>query len=136
MAKTGVYAQSELSSVVGPLFDDVADRIGHIPGALETPIATYEMVDGGLAIVVGYAYDGEAPEGTEVVELPEQLAVCTEHHGHLSGIGDSWMALHEWIGAAGHEFDGACREHYVVAEMEDQSDWIVELQQPIRQPAS
>ena len=75
----------------------------------------------------------EPPAGTEIVDLPQQSAVCGVHLGPMATIHESWQALHRWIVENGYTFDGPCRELYVRAESTDQADWVTELQQPIRQ---
>src|SRR5690625_2314529 len=65
-----VKEQPEIAGVVGPAFDAIASIIGSEKGALETPIASYQMVEDGTHIVVGYDYDGEPVDGCEIIELP------------------------------------------------------------------
>lgn len=127
-----VGSQPEVAGVVGPAFDAVAQVIGDVRGALETPIAEYDNTEDGLSITAGYAYAGSAREGFEIVELPAvDAAVCGVHLGPMSGIAESWQAIHAEILARGFVPSGACRELYVRAESEDQSDWVTELQQPV-----
>lgn len=76
-----------------------------------------------------------APSGTQVVELEATDAVCGVHLGPVTGLPASWQELHRGAVDNGHEFAGPCREHYVRAEGEDQSDWVIELQQPITRSA-
>jgi DNA-binding transcriptional MerR regulator len=131
VARRATLQLDTLGEHIGPMFDAVAATIGHIPGALATPMATYSVHEGGMDVVVGYAYAGEAPPGTEAVELAPGEAVCGVHLGPMAGIGESWQALHRWIVDNGYGFAGPCRELYVRAVGEDQSDWVTELQQPI-----
>jgi effector-binding domain-containing protein len=49
----------------------------------------------------------------------------------MARIGESWQALHRWVSDNGYRYDGPCRELYVRAESDDQSDWVTELQQPV-----
>ena len=131
VARRATLQLDTLGEHIGPMFDAVAATIGHIPGALATPMATYSVHEGGMDVVVGYAYAGDAPPGTEAVELAPVEAVCGVHLGPMVGIGESWQALHRWIVDNGYGFAGPCRELYVRAVGEDQSDWVTELQQPI-----
>jgi predicted transcriptional regulator YdeE len=127
-----VSDQPAVAGVVGPAFDAVAAVIGNERGALETPIAQYEMRDDTLHIVVGYAYRGPAREGIEIVELPgSELAVCGIHLGPMDHISESWQALHAEIIDRGLVHAGPCRELYVRAVSDDQADWVTELQQPV-----
>ncbi|PQZ60049.1 MULTISPECIES: MerR family transcriptional regulator [unclassified Microbacterium] len=126
-----VADQPAVAGVVGPAFDAVAEIIGDTH-SLTTPIAEYETLDDGLQIIVGYAYAGPAREGFEIVELPAvEDAVCGIHLGSMAHISESWQAIHAEVFARGLVHDGPCRELYVRAVAEDQSDWVTELQQPV-----
>lgn len=133
-ARRAVVAdQPEVASVVGPSFDAVAGIIGDERGTLATPIAQYETIDDGLQIIAGYAYTGPARDGFEIVELAAaEAAVCGVHLGSMEHIAESWQAIHAEIFARGLVHSGPCRELYVRAISEDQSDWVTELQQPVR----
>lgn len=128
-----VAEQPEVAGVVGPAFDAIAEIIGDQPGSLTTPIAQYETIHDGLEIIVGYAYTGPAREGFAIIELPAaETAVCGIHLGSMDRIAESWHAIHSEIFARGLVHDGPCRELYVRAVSDDQSDWVTELQQPVR----
>lgn len=127
-----VSEQPEVAGVIGPMFDRVAGIIGHTPGALETPIAQYDNDESGMRIVAGYAYDGEPQPDLQIVELPAvPRAVCGIHLGSMERIAESWQAVHDETVARGLVPSGPCRELYVRAESDDQSDWVTELQQPV-----
>lgn len=129
-----VSEQPELINVVGPTFDAVAEIIGGVCGALETPIAVYSNEEDGLEAIIGYAYQGPAQEGFELIGLPaEQEAFVAVHLGEIQGIGSSWQALHEEIIARGYAPSGPCRELYLRADESGRTDeFVVELQQPVR----
>jgi len=128
-----VAEQSEVAGVVGPAFDTVAGIIGDEGGSLATPIALYQMAEDGLQIVAGYAYPGPARDGFDIIDLPAvENAVCGVHLGSMEHIAESWQALHAEILARGLVHSGPCRELYVRAVSGDQSDWVTELQQPVR----
>lgn len=130
--RTVVADQPSVAGVVGPAFDTVAEIIGDTH-SLATPIAEYETLEDGLQVIVGYAYAGPARDGFEIVELPAaEEAVCGIHLGSMEHIAESWQAIHAEIFARGLVHDGPCRELYVRAVSEDQSDWVTELQQPVR----
>lgn len=131
VARKATLDRERLGEHIGPMFDSVAAGIGHIPGSLATPVATYSESEAGMDVVVGYAYAGDPPADAEVVDLPTVDAVCAVHLGPMTTIGESWQALHSWVVDNAHTFAGPCRELYVRAEGEDQSDWVTELQQPI-----
>lgn len=130
--RTIVADQPAVAGVVGPAFDTVAEIIGDTH-SLSTPIAEYETLDDGLQVIVGYAYSGPAQDGFEIIELPaSDEAVCGIHLGSMDHISESWHAIHTEIFARGLVHDGPCRELYVRAISDDQSDWVTELQQPVR----
>lgn len=131
VAVIATLAPDRLAEHIGPMFDRVAAALQHGRGALETPIATYAESEAGMDVVVGYGNPGPAPEGTTLVELPEITAVCGVHLGPMTGIHASWQDLHRWVIDNGYTFAGPCRELYVRAETDDQSDWVTELQQPV-----
>ena len=132
-AGTAIVAeQPEVSGVIGPLFARIAEVIGSVSGSLRTPIAQYEYGESGLRITAGYEYDGPAQEGIEIIELPAvERALCGIHLGTMDRIGQSWQSVHDEIVARGMAPSGPCRELYVRAESDDQSDWVTELQQPV-----
>ncbi|WP_282845762.1 MerR family transcriptional regulator [Microbacterium oxydans] len=130
--RTIVADQPAVAGVVGPAFDTVADIIG-VDHSLATPIAQYETLDDGLQVIAGYIYTGPARNGVEIIELPAaEEAVCGIHLGSMDHIAASWHAIHTEIVARGLTHDGPCRELYVRAVSDDQSDWVTELQQPVR----
>ncbi|WP_431785175.1 MerR family transcriptional regulator [Microbacterium maritypicum] len=130
--RTVVADQPAVAGVVGPAFDAVAEIIGDTH-SLATPIAQYETLDDGLQVIAGYVYSGPARDGVEIVELPGATeSVCGIHLGSMEHIAESWHAIHTEIFARGLVHDGPCRELYVRAVSEDQSDWVTELQQPVR----
>jgi effector-binding domain-containing protein len=128
-----VRDQRTMASVVGPAFDRIASILGGTIGALDTPIAAYSLTAEGTEVTVGYEYAGEPHPGFEILTLAAvEEALTTVHHGSMSRIHLSWQALHEQIRAHGYEPYGPCREFYIRAASSDQSDWITELQQPVR----
>lgn len=125
-------SQPEIADVVGPAFDAVAAIIGDECGSLTTPIAQYDATEEGTEIIAGYAYEGPARDGFDRVDLPAaDTAICGIHLGSMDGIALSWHAIHTEIIARGFVPSGPCRELYVRAESDDQSDWVTELQQPV-----
>ncbi|MDO5737165.1 MAG: MerR family transcriptional regulator [Propionibacteriaceae bacterium] len=132
-ALSGNLDPTVLETHIGPMFDSVATKLTAVHASLATAIATYAEVEGGMDVVVGYAHDGDAPEGLEIVDLPAATAVCGVHLGPMSRINESWQGVHRWLVENNYDYDGPCRELYVRAESEDQQDWVTELQQPVRQ---
>ena len=127
-----VGEQAEVASIVGPAFDAVAEALDAVGASRATPIAQYSSGDDGMLITVGYEYAGLPLEGVEIAELPAvATAICGVHLGAMDRIAHSWMALHDEILARGYVPSGPCRELYVRAISDDQSDWVTELQQPV-----
>ncbi|REC98707.1 DNA-binding transcriptional MerR regulator [Microbacterium sp. AG157] len=123
---------AEMADVVGPAFDAVAAVIGAEKGALDTPVAQYAVREDGTEVIAGYLYLGTVHDGIEIVELPAvEIAVCGIHLGSMERIGESWQSIHAQILDRGYVPSGPCRELYVRAESDDQSDWVTELQQPV-----
>lgn len=132
-ARTRTVPVEEVGMHVGPLFDAVEAALPDARGLLETPIAEYRLTDEGMHLTVGYAYGGAPVDGVELIDLPAvPSAVCGIHLGAMSGISETWHALHAEMLARGFEPAGPCRELYVRAVSDDQSDWVTELQQPVR----
>ncbi|MGJ9373868.1 GyrI-like domain-containing protein [Nesterenkonia sp. CF4.4] len=133
--KVRVAEQPKLAGVVGPTFDAVAEIIGGVRGALETPIAAYAAEADRIEATIGYAYGGDAREGVELVSLPAAgLAFVAVHLGEIAGISETWRDLHEGIIARGFEPYGPCRELYLRADESGRTDeFVVELQQPVRE---
>ncbi|MDQ0614541.1 DNA-binding transcriptional MerR regulator [Microbacterium sp. W4I4] len=132
VGRTKTVPEEEVGLTVGPMFGAVEDALPDPHGMLETPVAEYDLTDDGMRITVGYAYSGDPIEGLELIDLPAvERSVCGIHLGPMSGIRDTWHALHAEMLARGYVPSGPCRELYVRAESEDQSDWVTELQQPV-----
>ena len=131
IARTATVDPDRLAEHIEPMFEAVSAALWDIRGSLDTPIATYAQTEAGMDVVAGYAYGGAAPEGTEVIELREAVAVCGVHLGATARVRESWQDLHHWVFTNGYAFAGPCRELYVRAESEDQGDWVIELQQPV-----
>lgn len=75
----------------------------------------------------------DAVEGFEIATLPAVAdAVVGIHLGSMDRIHESWQAVHQEILARGYVPDGPCRENYLRSGSDDQSDWVNELQQPVR----
>ena len=132
-ARTAIVPFDEIGLHVGPMFDAVEAALPDECGLLDTPLAEYRATEDGMHLTIGYAYGGDRVDGVELVELPAVAsAVCGIHLGPMSGISDTWHALHAEMLARGFVPSGPCRELYVRAVSDDQSDWVTELQQPVR----
>lgn len=132
-----VPGPSDVSAVISPMFERLGQDLPRAGISLDgTAIATYEAAEGGeLAITAGYpvTVDQVALDGVDVVDLPAHDRVATVlHRGSMSGIGDSWQALHIWIEQNGFQHSAAARELYLETPSGRLDDWVTELQQPIR----
>lgn len=133
-AHVTTVSEDEVGESVGPLFSGIEEVLGDQRGALDTPIAQYDLGENGMTITAGYAYGGSPRPEFEIVELPAlDRAICGIHLGSMDRIRDTWSAVHAEIIARGFVPSGPCRELYVRAVSEDQSDWVTELQQPVVQ---
>ncbi len=146
IAPVTVYAASGIAPGSGPEnVSPVIDRVlPPLRAALQAPgveyrepgIFWYEPVEGtdDLRVWVSWQAGGSPAEGDgwQVVELPPvDKAATLTYRGEMTGIGEAWHALMRDAAAAGDVFTGPCREVYVYAEG-PQSEWITELQQPVR----
>lgn len=139
-AKRGhVRTQPEIAAFVGRSFGELASAIMNTrgPGHMDVAIATYDMSDDGIDVVVGYGYDAPL-DGAESVDLPAaEQAACAVHLGSMDGIGASWQALATWIEAQGLRPVGVARESYLNTEpQDDQAQWVTELQWPVERAGS
>jgi DNA-binding transcriptional MerR regulator len=134
------WGPENIGPVVGPMYPeaegmlDAAGITGYGPA-----IALYEADESGegtgVRVIAGFVVPegtGEVP-GLELHELAgvEQAAV-TVHRGEVTGIGDSWMALTDWIAQNGYELAGVCREVYWTPGDRPQSEWVTDLVQPVQ----
>ena len=131
-AVTDTMNPADMGRRIGPMFDQVGAILADAGASMAMPTATYAETDAGMDVVVGFAYDGAAPSGLEIVELPAGSAVCGVHLGPMDRIHESWQAMHRWLVENNYEYAGPCRELYVRSESEDQKDWVTELQQPVK----
>lgn len=127
-----VEQPQETAAHVERIFAEAQARIEAVGGSLATPIAVYDADERGMRVTAGYAIEREV-EGLDSVELPAApIGACAVHLGAMSGIRDSWEALHRGLEARGMRPSGAARELYVRAEPDDdQSGWVTELQLPV-----
>ena len=58
--------------------------------------------------------------------------MCGVHPAAMIGIRASWQSQHRRIVDNGYEFDGPCRKLCVRPIPDNQTDWVTELQQPVR----
>ncbi|WP_375425154.1 MerR family transcriptional regulator [uncultured Friedmanniella sp.] len=136
--RASVATPADIGTVVEPLFGELAAAVQAAGGCPETGVAVYDLDpdrdDDALRMVVGYDYSGAPAPGFEVVALPAvEQCVCAVHLGSMNTIGDSWQQLILTLEPHGWAPAGPGREVYLRAwPQDDQSDWVTELQQPVR----
>lgn len=142
-----VYAVKGNAPGMGP--ENVGPAIGPLIGALDGALEragrpliepstfVYSSVDGSDEIEITISYPAEPQpvpgDGYEVITLPGiELAASTLHHGDMTGIGDTWMALTDKLVEDGFRISGPSREIYLQAEgHEPGPDWVTELVFPV-----
>lgn len=130
-----VTDQSQVGPTIGPMFGDLVRDCAAVGIDPDRPtIAWYVMSENDLQFGAGMPVqpgDADVP-GTQRHTLPAAArAIVTTHHGDMATIGDSWQALHQYIGAQGLSPDGPCREVYRHSPLGDEDNWITDLQQPV-----
>lgn len=127
---------------IGPVVREMfQDALGHFIQAGVTPgvgISLYDDTSGpGIHFTVGFIHEGGPIEGLQLIDLPGTDALVMEHHGSMAKIGQSWQILHDDLAARRLEAAGAGRELYVRMDPpDDQSEWVTEIQQPVRRALS
>lgn len=135
------FGPENIGPVIGPLYDRLIPALQSAGIPLRDPSTIYytgegtdmQSESGSVAVHVGFpAEPGDrAGEFTEVTLDAVPLAATLIHHGVMARMGDSWMALNEWIEQNGYRFAGACREVYLVSAPLPQEEWVTELQWPV-----
>ena len=127
-----------VSPVVGPLIDQLADRLTAAGRPLLEPgIFWYEGSGESDELHVHVSFPADEParpgEGYDVVRLPAvPTAAVLTHHGEMSRIGYSWMRLTEQLTADGWRMTGPTREVYLESGPDlPQTQWVTELQAPV-----
>ena len=135
------FGPENISPVIGPLYDQLIPALERAGIPLRDPSTIYytgegsdmESESGSVAVHVGFPAAPGDPAGdfAEVTLEAVPLAATIVRHGVMSRIGESWMALNEWIEQNGYRYAGACREVYLVSEPLSQEEWVTELQWPV-----
>ncbi len=128
---TVVARQPDIAEVIGPLFDDVAQRISASGGCPEYGLGVYDAVEDGLQVTAAFICDLDSVPGLTVGDLPPVEAVTTMHHGHMSHAPITWQAMSQWLENNAYEAVGPCRELHLSADGDDQNNWVTEFQQPV-----
>uniref|UniRef100_A0AAU2JI44 MerR family transcriptional regulator n=1 Tax=Streptomyces sp. NBC_00049 TaxID=2903617 RepID=A0AAU2JI44_9ACTN len=138
----GSFEPLDIGPVIGPLYDELCDRVeraGVVPTGPGT--AYYEDAPGaesGTAILVHAGLPVAASVRAEdlggdvrIVTLPAvERAATVVHRGAMDGVLPTAQALARWIDAHGHRSAGYARE-LTLACPEDRDQWVTELQEPL-----
>jgi DNA-binding transcriptional MerR regulator len=128
---------TEISAVVGPLFETLVQRLTAAGVRVESRgIRTYFGRPDGSRIDVAAGIPLDVPlehvDGVEIVELPaEETAAAVVHRGPASDIADAWQTFAVATDEQGLTPIGVHRQVYLHAP-EDSDEWVVELQCPVR----
>jgi DNA-binding transcriptional MerR regulator len=131
------YGPAAIGPVIGPLFDELVERIERAGLPMTGPgIAWYADDPGGDGILVNAGIpvggaEGVDHPGLEIVELPEVARAATLiHRGDMDEVMASVQALARWIDAGGYRSAGPHRELYLDVAG-DRDTWVTELQEPL-----
>lgn len=129
---------TEISALVGPLFDTLAGRlaVAGVPVAGHGIRTYYGRPDGSkidIAAALPVGTDVDPIDGVEFVELAaEAMAAAVVHRGPVAEIADAWHTFDVGLEQRGLTSHGICRQVYL-ATPEDSDSWVVELQCPVRE---
>jgi DNA-binding transcriptional MerR regulator len=118
--------------VLRNLFEQVIERMEAVNADRTTPIARYVSVAGSpqVEIIAGYAVPTEVP-GLQTQSLPAVEVASTIHQGPVAGIAAAYQDLARWAEANGHHTlleSPRWRHHFLEANGDDETHWIIELQ--------
>ncbi|MFJ3900626.1 MerR family transcriptional regulator [Streptomyces sp. NPDC090025] len=130
------FEPEAITPVIGPLYDELCDRLaaagvtGFGPG-----IAYYEDAgkgDGSIVVHAGMTVpEGTVAEGVEVRVLPAiEEAATIVHRGSMDDILPTAQALAAWIDTNGYRSAGYARELYLECP-QDPAGWVTEIQEPV-----
>ncbi len=123
-------SRQSTGAVVQTLFDQVITQMEAATADRTTPIAHYVPAAGTPAVQVtaGYAVPAPVP-GLTTHTLPATKVASIVHHGPMNTISTAYQALAHWAESTGHSpTTFTWREHYLEANGDDQSNWLVEVQ--------
>ena len=113
-----------------PMIYGELGRLGIVPGS--PTVAFYRPTDDGqLEIWAGVTIAANTTIDSDVITLVElpaaDRAATLVHHGPMTTVDQSYLALDRWIGDAGEVAAGYSREIYHACPP-SQDDWVTELQ--------
>jgi DNA-binding transcriptional MerR regulator len=133
-ATAGGFAPEFISPVIGPLYDQLVQRL-HAAGVTPVGPAVAYYEDGTDGEVLVHAAL-PVPENTSshdfaVVDLPEIATAATiVHQGSMDDVMGTVQTLARWIDTNGYRSTGYNRELYLETG-EDPTTWVTELQEPV-----
>lgn len=121
-------SRQHTGAAVKTLFDQVIDRMEATSADRTTPIAHYVPTStAAVQVTAGYAVQDVPGLDTYLLDAAEVASIV--HHGPMTTISTAYQALAQWAEATGHSLAAPrWREHYLEADGDDDSHWIVELQ--------
>lgn len=138
------YEGSDISPVIGPLYQEMWRRFGAAGRcAAGPPIAYYEPApdesgDGQAVRVhaaVEVAPDATADDSLDVLDLPGMESAATlVHRGPMDGVFRSMQILARWIDDNGYQPVGYAREVCLQFDRENPDNWVHELQLQVARP--
>ena len=129
----------QLGATMGPLFGEVwgyIQKSGQAPSGM--PFSVYHSMDGKtVELECGLPVASPLP-GTDRIkagELPAGTMATVTHFGPYDNLGQTWMALIDWIKGQGLKEAGAPWEVYTTdpGAEPDQSKWRTDIFFPVRQ---
>ncbi|NEA35273.1 GyrI-like domain-containing protein [Streptomyces sp. SID13031] len=142
--QTGAVVQALFEQVINQMEAATADRTTPIARYQPTPPNSGEGECGGgdsasdgrrdsgaqaVRVTAGYALTGDQVPGLQDHVLPATHVAAVVHHGPMNTISTAYQELARWAESTGRPSAGlSWREHYLEANGDDQSHWIVEVQ--------
>ncbi|WP_020121517.1 MerR family transcriptional regulator [Streptomyces canus] len=135
-ATAASYEPEDIGPVIGPLYDELFQRLGSAGVTPTGPgVAYYEDApEGGGKISVHAAVQVSAPlqDGPfRILDLPSlDQAATIVHRGSMDTVLPTAQTLARWIDANGYQSTGYPREINLECP-ENRDDWVTELQAPV-----
>jgi DNA-binding transcriptional MerR regulator len=129
------YDPQHIGPVIQPLYPELMRQLSEA-GVTPTGHAIAYYDDSPDGIVVHASIPVNAGPGDRypfaIVDLPPAEVAAVVHRGPMDTVLDTLDGLARWIGENGYETLGLHREVYLNTAADDQSDWVTEIQEPVR----
>lgn len=127
----------QLTEQLYPLYKDHA---ANISGPFLSIYHDMEYMEKDVDIEAALPVNAVFPvsDPVKIHDLPgTETAATTIHKGPYDTVGKGYQALMQWCEENGYEMDGPDREVYLTspADTQDPSEWVTELQQPVKKKA-